>query len=207
MMYKVPTSGVVLLGSPSHLGARGIDCYASELVGCLSLISALAGRGVEAVPLVPVPLRGIGPATILRDLFDLDAWLLRTGKGAGMQFSKTKEIFWGLVRSGGGVMDVAPLWGDRVLSLPAHRWNSRRQFMWSLAPVPPLPCKFHAKEERWLNGSAPDCKSVVLGSNPAPPQHTVNSVSPEVGSHLGSHSTVCWPLRWGRGTLYTLKNA
>ncbi len=40
-------------------------------------------------------------------------------------------------------------------------------------------------EERWLNGSAPDCKSVVLSSNPAPPQHTANSVSPEVGSHLG----------------------
>jgi hypothetical protein len=46
------------------------------------------------------------------------------------------------------------------------------------------------KEERWLNGSAPDCKSVVLGSNPAPPQHTANSVSPEVGSHLGWHSMV-----------------
>jgi hypothetical protein len=40
-------------------------------------------------------------------------------------------------------------------------------------------------EERWLNDSAPDCKSVVLGSNPAPHQHTENSVSPEVGSHLG----------------------
>jgi hypothetical protein len=33
-------------------------------------------------------------------------------------------------------------------------------------------------EERWLNGSAPDCKSVVLGPNPAPHQHTANSVSP-----------------------------
>ncbi len=33
-------------------------------------------------------------------------------------------------------------------------------------------------EERRLNGSAPDCKSVVLGSNPAPPQHTANSVIP-----------------------------
>jgi hypothetical protein len=30
------------------------------------------------------------------------------------------------------------------------------------------------QEERWLNGSAPDCKAVVLGSNPAPPQHTTN---------------------------------
>jgi hypothetical protein len=34
------------------------------------------------------------------------------------------------------------------------------------------------QEERWLNGSAPDYKSVVLGSNPAPPQHTANSVIP-----------------------------
>jgi hypothetical protein len=41
------------------------------------------------------------------------------------------------------------------------------------------------------------------GSNPAPPQHTANSVSPEVGSHLGWHNTVCWPLRDGRGTQYT----
>jgi hypothetical protein len=41
------------------------------------------------------------------------------------------------------------------------------------------------EEVRWLNGSAPDCKSVVLGSNPAPLQHMANSVSPEVGSHLG----------------------
>jgi hypothetical protein len=114
------------------------------LVGCLSSISTLAGRGVEAVPLITVPLGGIGPATILRDLFDLDAWLLRTGKGAGMQFSKTKESFWGLARSGGGggVKDMAPLWGDRVLRLPADWRNPCRQFMRSLAPVPPLPCKF-----------------------------------------------------------------
>jgi hypothetical protein len=41
------------------------------------------------------------------------------------------------------------------------------------------------EEERWLNGSTPDCKSVVLGSNPAPRQHTANSISTEVDSHLG----------------------
>jgi hypothetical protein len=55
------------------------------------------------------------------------------------------------------------------------------------------------------NQYAPDCKSVVLGSNPAPPLHTANSVSPEVGSHLGWHSTVCWPHRGSRGTPYTHK--
>jgi hypothetical protein len=41
------------------------------------------------------------------------------------------------------------------------------------------------EEERWLNGSTTDCKSVILGSNPAPLQYMANSISPEVGSHLG----------------------
>jgi hypothetical protein len=36
-----------------------------------------------------------------------------------------------------------------------------------------------SEEERGLNGSALDW---VLGSNLAPPQHTANSVSPEVSS-------------------------
>ncbi len=35
--------------------------------------------------------------------------------------------------------------------------------------------------------------------------YTAISVSLEVGSHLGWHSTVCWPLRGGRGTQYTQK--
>ncbi len=61
------------------------------------------------------------------------------------------------------------------------------------------------EEERWLNGCTPDCKSVVLGSNPAPRQHIANSISTEVDSHLGWHSTVCWPLRGRRGFQYTQK--
>jgi hypothetical protein len=42
---------------------------------------------------------------------------------------------------------------------------------------------FPTQEERWLNGSAPDCKSVVLGSKPAPPQQTANSVSPGMAQY------------------------
>ncbi len=48
---------------------------------------------------------------------------------------------------------------------------------WIQVMSEPSRCGQH-KEERWLNGSAPDCKSIVLGLNPAPPQHTANSVIP-----------------------------
>jgi hypothetical protein len=65
-------------------------------------------------------------------------------------------------------------WGGEVAQWKDERWFNGREERW-----------LNGREERWLNGSAPDCKSVVLGSNPAPPQHTENSVSPEVGSQLG----------------------
>jgi hypothetical protein len=71
------------------------------------------------------------------------------------------------------------------------------------------------KEERWLlrrrggsqggevalrrrGTSTPECKSEVLGSNPAPPRHMANSVSPEVGCRLGWHSTMSTRTRAGQ---------
>jgi hypothetical protein len=67
----------------------------------------------------------------------------------------------------------------------------RSLIMYVCSPAPPpAPAGVRAWEFSCLYRSinkyrAPDCKSVVLGSNPAPPQHTAYSVSPEVGSHLG----------------------
>jgi hypothetical protein len=62
---RLPTGSVVMVGSMSHLGARGLDSYAGDLVGCMSSTRARVGRGVEVVPSVPVPIsqfRGRGEA-------------------------------------------------------------------------------------------------------------------------------------------------
>ncbi len=96
-----------------------------------------------------------------------------------------------LVRSSPSCLDKRGLSQSLAKSCLTQIFSDRRRGGWIL-------------EERWLNGSAPDCKSVVLGSNAAPSQHMANSISPEVGSHLGWH-TMCWPLRGGRGTQYTQK--
>jgi hypothetical protein len=64
--------------------------------------------------------------------------------------------------------------GGEVAQWKEERWLNTRRRGGSMEGGEVAQCK----EERWLNGSAPDCKSVVLGSNPAPPQHTANSVIP-----------------------------
>jgi hypothetical protein len=55
----LPTGSVVLLGSVSHMGAKGIDAYAGSLVSCMSSLGALVGAGTEIIPTVPVPISGI----------------------------------------------------------------------------------------------------------------------------------------------------
>jgi hypothetical protein len=37
---RLPVGSVVLLGSMSHLGARGLDSYAGDIVGCMSSVGA-----------------------------------------------------------------------------------------------------------------------------------------------------------------------
>ncbi len=50
----------MLVGSLSHLGARGLDSYAGELCGTISSLIGKVGPAVEVVPFVPVPVAGIG---------------------------------------------------------------------------------------------------------------------------------------------------
>ncbi len=60
---RLPVGSVVLLGSVSHLGARGLDSYAGVIVGSMSSVSARVGHGVEVIPLCPVPIGGLGGGT------------------------------------------------------------------------------------------------------------------------------------------------
>ncbi len=55
-----PPGSLILVGSLSHLGNRGICNYSEELVRVLGSLSAKVGVGVEVVPMVFVPLGGIG---------------------------------------------------------------------------------------------------------------------------------------------------
>jgi hypothetical protein len=56
----LPRGSLIMIGSLSHLGTRGLDSYAGDLCGVISSLSARAGPSVEVVPFVPLPVAGIG---------------------------------------------------------------------------------------------------------------------------------------------------
>jgi hypothetical protein len=55
-----PRGSVVLLGSISHLGGRGLVGYTIYLCGVLASLGSKTGHGVEVIPFVPVPVCGLG---------------------------------------------------------------------------------------------------------------------------------------------------
>ncbi len=54
----LPTGSVVLIGSVSHMGAKGLGGYSGDLVSCMSSLSAVVGSGMEIIPAVSVPISG-----------------------------------------------------------------------------------------------------------------------------------------------------
>ncbi len=55
---SLPNGSVILIGSLSHMGSRGLGGYAADLVSCISSLVAMVGAGTEVISAVLVPLAG-----------------------------------------------------------------------------------------------------------------------------------------------------
>jgi len=97
---KLTPGSVVLVGSLSHLRACGIQDYADSLVRTYVSMSAKVGAGVEVVPLVFVPMHGLESGSLIRNLMDLDAWLMSVHGGGRTVLPKSRETFWVTVTDG-----------------------------------------------------------------------------------------------------------
>jgi hypothetical protein len=53
---SLPRGRVILMGSVSHLGSRGLASYASDMCGVMASLGNRVGQAVEVVPFVPVPI-------------------------------------------------------------------------------------------------------------------------------------------------------
>jgi hypothetical protein len=108
------------------------------------------GPGISILPYIPVPIGGVGSDTLVRDMIDLDCWILSTEAGHNSCLPDSREMFWRLV------LDLAR-GGRRVytssapLSLPAGTRNPRiRNFMSGAfdRPIPAAIPPFTENEEK-----------------------------------------------------------
>jgi len=83
----------VLLGSLSHLAAKGLAVYAKALVGSMLTLKNMVGQGVNVMPFVPIPLGNMGREDVVRSMMDLDAWITSLSQGQSYALGWTTELF------------------------------------------------------------------------------------------------------------------
>ena len=116
---SLPTGSAILVGSLSHLHARGLADYANSLVSLSEGISTSAGSGTRTIPLVNLPIGSLDSPRLIRALIDLEGWLSVAAAGTGTNLPATRKIFWEQVRGGGEPKWLMPLTRIRSCSLPA----------------------------------------------------------------------------------------
>ncbi len=118
---NLPSGSVILVGSMSHLAKNGLNFYAPLLVETMTRMAGKVGPGVNVIPLLPVPVKGIGSETLVRDMMDLDSWIVSTGAGQAAGLPDSRDIFWRVVLEAGrggeeGVYQLrppVPAWGTK----------------------------------------------------------------------------------------------
>ncbi len=98
---NLPSGSVILVGSMSHLAKNGLNFYAPLLVETMTRMASMVGPGINIIPLLPVPVGGIGSETLIRDMMDLDSWIVSTGVGQAAGLPDSRNTFWRVVLEAG----------------------------------------------------------------------------------------------------------
>jgi hypothetical protein len=136
----------------SHLAKNGLNFYAPILVETMTRLAGKMGPGINVIPLLPVPVGGIGSETLIRDMMDLDSWIVSTGAG---QASDSRDTFWRVVL-GAGRGGRRVYTSTSPLSLPGGLKNPRIRPFVSGAFAGTIPAEIlplEPEEERAIVGS------------------------------------------------------
>ena len=95
----LPQGSVVLLGSTSHLSLLGLSAYTEDYVRCSGNLINLSGPAVTVCPLIQVPLSGVSSAESIRDMANLDSWILSTKLLQNIVLSESRDKLWGTLCS------------------------------------------------------------------------------------------------------------
>jgi hypothetical protein len=72
----------------------GLADYADSFVAAAANIRARVGPNVDVVPLVNIPIQGVDSPVLIRDMIELDCWLLAAQQQAGTILQNTRKTFW-----------------------------------------------------------------------------------------------------------------
>ena len=91
---SLPQGSVVLLGSTSHLSLLGLSAYTEDCVRCSGNLINLSGPAVTVCLLVQVQLSGVSSTKSIRDMANLDSWILSAKLPRNIVLSESRDKLW-----------------------------------------------------------------------------------------------------------------
>jgi hypothetical protein len=134
----IPEGSMILFGSLSQLANRGLDDYAVETVKLHKILTNMVSKACSIMHLVFLPLGGIESSGLIRDLYDLDAWLRNGTSSITVSLPHTRSTLWSELRGDSKEASGCSS-GERVLNLPESISSGRKIKTLSLKIDPPPP--------------------------------------------------------------------
>ena len=136
----LPHGSVVMVGSVSHLSLSGLSCYAEELVRTIRSISMSAGNGTTVIPAIHMLLGGVTCPVLIRQLLDLDSWLLSSQLPSNVTLPSTRNLVWDRIKSDNPATGPSSLAVNELsMDLPLSVRHPRKARTVIPAPADPLP--------------------------------------------------------------------
>jgi hypothetical protein len=174
----------------------------------MTKLAGKVGPGINVIPLLPVPVGGIGSETLIRDMMDLDSWIVSTGARQAAGLPDSRDTFWRVVlEAGRGGRRVYT--SSAPLSLPRELKNpSIRPFM-SGAYAGTIPAEIlplGPEEERIIVGSmlAELNEKFCVGLDPNPSLD--RSILPSLTAHNAGRTVFIGGSSLGRIAKAAAKN-
>ena len=91
--YEVPVGTVVVISATTHLSRVGLATYANDLIKSLNMIKVAYGGSVRTVHGFPIIHSGLGDASTVRSLREVEYWLGEVDKRNAHSLPRTSAYF------------------------------------------------------------------------------------------------------------------
>ncbi len=89
----LPAKSTILIGSVSHIAAKGVQSYAEDLVWSFRQLSEKLPENLSFAVLVPVLINGINNQRVVRSIAEVECWMEELKGPDGSLLRRTREVF------------------------------------------------------------------------------------------------------------------
>jgi hypothetical protein len=90
---SLPAKSTILIGSVSHIAAKGVQAYGEDLVWCFRQLSEKLPENLSFSVLVPVLINGINNQRVVRNIAEVECWMEELKGPDGSLLKRTREVF------------------------------------------------------------------------------------------------------------------